>query len=240
MNNYEFCAQWAAQRGGRILDYGCGAGQIVGLMLDRGLDAYGCDVFYEGGDYTKDIPERLQHRIFRMTDRAPFPDGHFDCVVSNQVLEHVPNLDRTASDIARVLRTGGVALTLFPDRGVWREGHCGIPFLHRFPRGRLRLGYATTMRSLGLGYHTKGKSVIQWSRDFCEWLDNWTYYRPLREIHETFARHFDSVEHVEERLLSERLGRHIPAPVSVQRLVVRKLAGLAIVVGRHTENEHSS
>ena len=32
--------------------------------------------------------------------------------------------------ISRVLKPGGMVLSLFPDKGVWREGHCGIPFLH--------------------------------------------------------------------------------------------------------------
>lgn len=231
MNNYEFCAQWAKQHGDHVLDYGCGAGQIVGLMIDRGIDAYGCDVFYEGGDYAKEIPDRLRPRISRMVDEtAPFPDGHFDCIVSNQVLEHVPDLDHTLRDITRLLRPGGLALTLFPDRSVWREGHCGIPFLHRFPkRSAPRVYYAAALRSLGLGYHTSGKSVMQWSSNFCAWLDNWTHYRNSDEIRAAFNRHFESTAHIEERWLERRLGRAIGLPSSVQRFVVRKMVGLVMV-----------
>ena len=52
MNNYEFCAQWVfdqePKKSIRILDYGCGAGQIVNELRKRNVDAFGCDVFYEG------------------------------------------------------------------------------------------------------------------------------------------------------------------------------------------------
>jgi len=56
VNNYEFCSQFALKASGnwsvfKVLDYGCGAGEIVGLMRSAGLDAVGCEAFYEGGDY---------------------------------------------------------------------------------------------------------------------------------------------------------------------------------------------
>src|SRR5215471_1278884 len=41
-------------------------------------------------------------------DRIPFADGHFDCVVSNAVLQELPGpLEGYATEIARVLRPGG-------------------------------------------------------------------------------------------------------------------------------------
>jgi len=42
-----------------------------------------------------------------------------------QVLEHATDLDVVVHEIARVLKPGGSCLSLFPDKGVWREGHCG-------------------------------------------------------------------------------------------------------------------
>jgi len=93
-------------------------------------------------------------------------------VIDNQVMEHVRDLDGVLGEIQRVLKPGGMVLNLFPDRSVWREGHCGIPFLHRFgKKSRLRVRYAAACRGLGLGYHKGEKSVMGWSEDFCRWLD---------------------------------------------------------------------
>ncbi len=44
----------------------------------------------------------------------PFPDGHFDLVVANHVLEHVPDDAAALREIARVLRRGGHALLQTP------------------------------------------------------------------------------------------------------------------------------
>lgn len=49
MDNYQFCTDWVAEQTGgraaRVLDYRCGAGQIVKALRERGIDASGCDVF---------------------------------------------------------------------------------------------------------------------------------------------------------------------------------------------------
>ena len=45
-----------------------------------------------------------------------FPDNSFDLIVSSDVLEHVPRLDRAFSETARVLRPGGAHLFTVPPR----------------------------------------------------------------------------------------------------------------------------
>jgi SAM-dependent methyltransferase len=236
MNNYEFAADWvqrhAAGSPTRVLDYGCGAGQIVRLLRQQELDAWGCDVYYEGGDLSSQIPVELQPYIRRMAGTAiPYEDASFDVVLSNQVFEHVPDMEAALVEIARILKPGGVSLNLFPDRGVWREGHCGIPFLHWFPKNtKPRIYYAALLRSLGLGHFTQGKTIMGWSRDFCVWLDRWTYYRTMAEIHERFGRVIGQTQHAEEDLLHARFdGRFDAIPGSLQRFIVRKMAGLVLI-----------
>ena len=171
----------------------------------------------------------------------------FDVVFSNQVLEHVPDLDKVLSEIHRVLKPGGVILSLFPDRAVWREGHCGIPFLHRFPKGsRLRASYALMMRCMGFGYFKEGRSRREWSRNFCQWLDDWTYYRSLPDIHQGFARHFKDVQHMEDEYLAFRLRRSSlaalagPSQIAVvrplARYIVRRNMGLVFTATKPLEN----
>ena len=45
---------------------------------------------------------------------AAFPDSVFDVVVSNDVLEHVPRLQRALRESCRILKRGGVCLATFP------------------------------------------------------------------------------------------------------------------------------
>lgn len=240
MNNYEYCTRFAAERAAgrdfKILDYGCGQGRIVTRMRERGLDASGCDVFYGGAEHVKSISPDLMGSVIRVIEdgRTPFPDEQFDLVVSNMVFEHVEDLDAVLREIRRVLKPGGELLALFPDRGTWREGHCGIPFVHRFPRGSgLRLNYVLAWRLAGFGSHTEGKGRREWSRHKCSWIDQWTHYRDYREIRRLFDLYFGDLRHLEHDRLDKRLGPGHPitrlAPRPLKRLVTRILAGLVVV-----------
>lgn len=246
--NHEFCRDAVLARlrddcctAGRVLDYGCGAGQVVKALRDAGVDAYGADAFYQGGNSLKRLendPLFLSGVIRRMSgDQTDFDSATFDLAVSNQVLEHVEDLNRVLDELYRVLKPGGAVLSLFPDKGVWREGHCGIPFLHRFPKGsRARTVYAFTLRSCGFGYFKDGRTRWDWSRNFCQWLDNWTYYRTLDEIHASFQRRFTQLEHIEDTYLAYRLRRSSLAPLATisrsrmirpaSRVFLRKMMGL--------------
>jgi SAM-dependent methyltransferase len=71
---------------------------------------------YIGSEYAPSEEDRA--RIYPVPHQditnLTFPDGGFDLVVSNEVLEHVPSLERAFSEIARVLAPGGVLLATFP------------------------------------------------------------------------------------------------------------------------------
>jgi hypothetical protein len=61
VSNYEFCAGFAAKTandhlsGFKVLDHGCGAGEIIKLVTDDGLDASGCETFYGGGSLSSPV-----------------------------------------------------------------------------------------------------------------------------------------------------------------------------------------
>lgn len=227
MDTYNFCADLAARYGGgTVLDYGCGGGQIVGLLRSRGIDAHGCDKYYGGGDWSSNVPPSIAQYIHRMSDdRIPFDAETFDIVLSNQVMEHVPDLGAVSREIARVLKPGGLVIHVFPDGGVWREGHCGIPFLHWFPKhSRPRVYYAAALYKLGLGSYRKG-SPMEWSENMCSWLDQWTHYRSHQDIHNTIG---GRIEHLEHLWFDARLGTH-PLPAALKRWIVRKSAGMVLL-----------
>jgi SAM-dependent methyltransferase len=91
---------------GKVLDVGCGqkpyedlfpADRYIGLELDTPGNRLRkrADSFYDGGAF-------------------PFPDGDFDSVVINQVLEHVFTPDDFLREVRRVLKPGGALLVTVP------------------------------------------------------------------------------------------------------------------------------
>jgi SAM-dependent methyltransferase len=242
MDNWEFCANYISRLATgsaasiTVLDYGCGAGQIVTRLRNKGIDAKGCDIFYAGGDYSQHVPPEFFGTIIKPMENGeiPFPGESFNFVVNNQVLEHVEDIDSVLAEIHRVLKPHGKVLSLFPDKSVWREGHCGIPYLHWFPKGsKVRIYYAAFLRALGMGHFKSGKSILHWSRNFCKWLDQWTWYRSYREIRAAFDKHFVDLTHIEDNWLQERLGQRTATigwlPKQMRRWMVRKLAGLVFI-----------
>ncbi len=227
---------------GRILDYGCGAGEVVAAGVNMGLDIYGTETFYGGAHgQRKLVAERrlLTSRIFELKDgRTPFPDEFFDFVLHNQVFEHVKDLDGVLGEINRVLKQAGAMLSLFPSREVIREGHCGIPFAHRF-RKDSKLGYTWLLafRKLGFGTHHGHKTPEQWAKDFMDWLHDWCYYRPRAEIIEAYNRAGFAFESDELSYVISRLNyRHMSWLVPLARLsprltqnAFRKLGGMVIL-----------
>jgi SAM-dependent methyltransferase len=232
------------RRGARVLDFGCGAGNLVVAGRAAGLDITGADSFYAGSNARGEAETAglLGSAVFEIRDgRLPFPGSSFDLVVDNQVFEHVEDLEGALAEIDRVLRPGGEMLSIFPASDVWREGHIGIPFAHRFRRGsRARFLWTCALRRLGLGYWKEQvPDCGQWARDKLAWIDSYTRYRPRREILAAFERHFQNefreIDYIRYRLRDRRWRAPLAAlagmPVARQgaTALFRKLAFLVIV-----------
>lgn len=177
------------------LDYGCGGGELVQIACSVGLDCQGVDVFYGGGATHRVAQEAglLGDKVLEMVDgRIPADAGTYDIVFANQVFEHIDDFTLPLSEIDRVMKPGGIFINIFPSAKVWREGHCGVPFVHWFPKGAgaLRAQYMLAARCLGAGSNKYNKTCRQWTTDMLGWLDDWTFYKPLDEIERSFAELF--------------------------------------------------
>jgi len=197
MLNYEYSIDLAKRltsNASCLLDYGCGAGQIVENAISAGFDAYGVEEFYEGGSYRDEAKKRglLGTRIFELNEgRIPFDTDKFDVIISNQVFEHIDDFTKPLFEINRVLKPSGIFINIFPSVDVWREGHIGIPFIHWFTKGtRTRFYYALALRAMGLGFYKEGKSIREWTSFGLDWIDKWTHYKPLTQIEQNFGIYF--------------------------------------------------
>ena len=72
----------------RVLDFGCGSGELVERLLALGYDAHGCDVVPAPA---AGAAAQRYRRIELSPYRLPFDDGSFDVVLSASVLEHARN-----------------------------------------------------------------------------------------------------------------------------------------------------
>lgn len=223
----------------RVLDFGCGRGEVVGVLRDQGVDAYGADIIYSGSYFREQTEgELFQEGRMRVIDddgRLPFEEDFFDLVISNQVLEHVEDLETATREMHRVLRPAGIAYHHFPSREVLREGHIGIPLAHRLPVGAARHRYTTLLRRLNRGFHKDGRTPTVWATESLAWIDAYTIYRPYREIRRIFDPYFD-VRHQEIEYCRFRAGERgavralldLEPLVGLSQRVFRRLAFMAL------------
>lgn len=123
---YEELAHDLARRApGRLLDWGCGWGQVTALLRERDVDVVAYD--YRAGidKPTVEPLERFPQIEAHLSSdpvALPFDDNAFDTVLSCGVLEHVPDPDGSVAEIRRVLRPGGMFyVTNLPNRFSYTE-----------------------------------------------------------------------------------------------------------------------
>lgn len=110
---------------GPVLDLGCGDGHFGARALGGGAIGTDPDL-----DAIAVAGRRRGHRALVAADgsRLPISTGSMGTVVANSVLEHIPALDETLAECARVLRPGGrLVITAPSDRFTPLLGGVSVP-----------------------------------------------------------------------------------------------------------------
>ncbi len=152
---------WAPQPLQRALVDGCGVGIYLRALQASVPEVHGMDI---EGEHLRAAAGNVPEAPLNLSqgEQLPYPDGSFDLVLSHEVLEHVQDDCRAASEIVRVLRVGGRAVIFVPNRlfpfethghywqGVYRFGNTPlINYLPDFLRSQLAPHVrAYTLRSL--------------------------------------------------------------------------------------------
>lgn len=135
----KFCQANGQAISGRILDFGCGSMPYATCFANA--------KHYTGIEYDRNLSpgkHYIKGNVFFYDGRKlPFPDNHFDAIVSFQVIEHVENLQDVLSELRRVSRPG--AKLLFTGPLLWPEHETPYDF-RRFTRW----GAIQTLRGAGL------------------------------------------------------------------------------------------
>jgi len=127
MREYDaIVARIARDRPGRILDWGCGWGQVSHLLKQAGLDVALFDFRPEQDEEGLRTLERfpdVQAYIATSNPRSlPYGDGEFDAALSCGVLEHVEDPDASLDELHRILRPGGTLYVYkLPNRSSYLE-----------------------------------------------------------------------------------------------------------------------
>lgn len=101
------------QRIDRLIEIGCGGGESLVWMKDFATEAVGADIT---------IPTHLKNGTLEgirfiehnANDSFPFQDNWFDVVVTMMVMEHVFDPFHFTSEVARILKPGGILFLNVP------------------------------------------------------------------------------------------------------------------------------
>lgn len=103
----------AHRRPGRLLDVGCGTGNFLAGMAERGWDATGVE-FDDGGVDTARTHKNIKVYPGSVEEQS-FPADGFDAITLSNVIEHVPDPAVTFAELKRILAPGGRLVMITPN-----------------------------------------------------------------------------------------------------------------------------
>ncbi len=104
--------RYGIAKGAKLLEIGCGRGEFLRGFIDCGVEGYGVDRSSAAERY---CPSAELRTADLEKDGIPYPDSFFDVTYSKSVIEHFRDPDIYVQEMLRVLKPGGLAITLCPD-----------------------------------------------------------------------------------------------------------------------------
>jgi len=143
---------------GRMLDVGCGSGELLQHFAKRGWETYGIDP----GSSAADAAARRGARVHQGTLRdQPWQPGSFQLITFQHALEHVDDPIDSLRRARALLAPGGLLIVDVPNWSCWqrrflfrnRWAHLDLPRhqQHFSPRGLERLAAELDLRVRAVG-----------------------------------------------------------------------------------------
>jgi SAM-dependent methyltransferase len=190
-----------------ILDIGCGDGHFGSVIFPGGAE-----VGLDPG--IADLAEAGRRGVYRLrtgadSGKIPFARASFASVVSNCVFEHIPDIESTVAEIARVLRPGGTfACTVIGER--FSEFLTDEKSWRRLGLARAHRAYLEWFNRKSVHFHFDSPAVwkARFERAGLE-VKSWRYYLSPRAAHVFHRSHYLSLPHLFAKKLT---GRWVPMP----------------------------
>lgn len=146
----------------RVLEVGCGEGQMGRLLKERGHHVTGLELIPEAAEVARRWLDRVETADVECG--LPFPPGSFDAVIFADVLEHLVDPWRVVREASALLAPGGCVVASIPNvqnldvlwrlaRGRWEYRERGITDF-----GHLRF---FTLRSIRELFAQAGLRIVQ-------------------------------------------------------------------------------
>jgi ubiquinone/menaquinone biosynthesis C-methylase UbiE len=157
----------AAQAHERVLEVGCGAGNVLERFPESSRT--GIDISFFLLAKARARLGRACSLTLMNAESLAFPDAVFDKVVCTEVIEHVLHPRQVLAEIRRVLAPGGHAVVSVPNE----------PLIDRLKRAFLALPLAGRLLSKGSEYQVPRQMTDEWHlhelddqrlREYCEGL----------------------------------------------------------------------
>ena len=105
-------SKYELPKGSKILDLGCGRGEFLRGFMRCGLNGYGVD---QSAIAKSICPEAEILQSDLENEPLPYNDNYFDVIYSKSVLEHFYYPEKLVMEICRVVKPGGLVITMVPD-----------------------------------------------------------------------------------------------------------------------------
>ncbi len=195
----------------RLLDLGCGAGDLLAAARTNGWQAQGVDV-------AAHVVNHVRQRGFEVfageLHEAAFPDQHFDVVTAAELLEHIFEPRVLVQEVARILRPGGLFWTTTPHARGLSARVLGLDWRCIWPPEHLQLFSISGLQALlrGAGFRdihvdTTGGNPVE----------IWHALGKTKSAPKTVDQHFDRVltsYQLNESLMKSRSRRALKSTVN--------------------------
>lgn len=103
---------------GRLLDVGCGRGELGAWFAARGWEVAGIE---PSENAARQAAARGLNVHVGTLDDAPFEEESFDAAIFNHALEHIPEPDQALARTRNLLRPGGLVVVSVPNFACWQR-----------------------------------------------------------------------------------------------------------------------